>query len=82
MRQSKETKEDLLAKLAAANRAGMILARCYQWDREEYQSNPSLVKAVEADEVARKWIAAVRRDQQQIETVGNKRSRPAKILIN
>lgn len=65
MSQGKETKEDLRVKLAAADRAGLTLARCFKWDREEYQSNPRLVKAVEADEIARKWVDAVRGERQQ-----------------
>jgi hypothetical protein len=67
MPQLKETKDDLRTeilalrkKLDAANRAGLKLARCFQWDREEYQSNPELVRAVRSDRVAAKWIAEIR----------------------
>jgi hypothetical protein len=52
---------DLTAKLEAANRAGQTLARCFQWDREEYQSNPDLVRDVRTDPVARKWLAELRK---------------------
>jgi hypothetical protein len=53
--------QDLTARLEAANRAGLTLARCFQWDREEYQSNFVLVQAVRTDPVARKWLAELRK---------------------
>jgi hypothetical protein len=72
--QPKQTKEDLLAeidrqrrriaslakKLAAAETAGLKLARCFQWDREEYQSAPWLVEEVRSDKTAANWIAQIR----------------------
>jgi hypothetical protein len=48
--------DELKRKLKAANEAGRKLARCYRWDREEYQTNHTLVRAVEADAVARRWM--------------------------
>jgi len=70
MAQVKETKEDLHREIAAlrdqiaaADRAGVKLARYFQWDREEYQSNPSLIGAIRADPVARRWLAAIKRKQ-------------------
>jgi hypothetical protein len=57
-----ETKDELRAKLEAANRAGLKFARCFQWDREEYHSNERLIQAIEKDEVAMKWLEEVRRE--------------------
>ncbi len=73
MAQVKEIKpkEDLLKELVslrhqvarlrkdviAAETAGSRLAVCFKWDREEYQTNFRLVRAVTKDKTALRWLA-------------------------